>query len=397
MATKRDTRRRVAPGIYEDGDNYHATIHVRGAGFREKRFPINTPLPDVESWRNSKRIELLEIARRGSAPGTFRRDAQRYIRDFTPHLASAKSREIEVQTWIREFGEKRRGQITTADVARVRSKWLTEGRRDKQPGGLSTKTINNRVNTLRHLYHCLDGKKAWTPCDDLAPLEVHKTPIQFVADATIAAVDLKLQQLEREKRILSTRPRARFRVLVSTGRRPSELMRAQPTDVDLPRRIWLPRDGKGGFSPGIYLNDDMLAAWHFFITANAWGKFATDKQADYLRMAGWPADVRPYNARHTVGITLSERGVDLDDVGSMMGHKRRETTRRHYVPVLNSRMQKASELLNGRFAGWVQTEVQTSKAKSGKKRPNLKQSEQTAKPTKTTGKPRISSMKRRKR
>ncbi len=378
------TRTKVAPGIYDAGAQWHATVHVRGAGFREKRFPIGTPIEDVEAWRQRTRVQLLGTAERGSLPGTFRRDAQRYLRDFTAHLASALDRKYEIQRWIDLFKDVPRGMIKPADVARARAQWLREGK--------SPKTINNRVDALRHLYHCLDGKKAWTPCDDLDRLHVHKTPMRYVDDATILAVDQKLQQLETTGKIVGAKTRARYRVLVATGRRPSEIMRTERGDLDLERRIWIPRDGKGGFSPGIYLNDDMLPAWELFIAANAWGHYDTHEHAKKLRLAGWPKDVPPYNARHTVGITLSEKGIDLDDIAPMMGHKRRETTRKHYVPVRNSRMQKASEALDGRFGGWTQTERQTTNAAPRIFTPENADSQTAARKAKTSAKRRISSM-----
>jgi integrase len=52
---------------------------------------------------------------------------------------------------------------------------------------------------------------------------------------------------------------------------------------------------------------------------------------------------------------MSESGVDLADIQQHMGHKRIDTTRRHYVPVLGSRLQRASELIDGRF-GWTPTD-----------------------------------------
>ena len=54
-------------------------------------------------------------------------------------------------------------------------------------------------------------------------------------------------------------------------------MRAEPADVDLTQRVWRPRDGKGGWGPGIYLNDDMMAAWELFVEADAWGFFGQDR------------------------------------------------------------------------------------------------------------------------
>ncbi len=63
--------------------------------------------------------------------------------------------------------------------------------------------------------------------------------------------------------------------------------------------------------------------------------------------------MRPYNARHAVGIELGERGADLGDIQGWLGHKHIQTTRKHYVPVLSSRLKQASERLAGRFGGWA--------------------------------------------
>jgi hypothetical protein len=141
-------------------------------------------------------------------------------------------------------------------------------------------------------------------------------------------------------------------VRAATGRRPVEIMRALPEDVDLERRIWRVRDAKGGWSEGLYLNDDMLEAWRVFAEADAWGAFNTGSMAEVLRAAGWPEGIRPYNLRHSIGMGLSELGHDLADVGGWLGHSDPRTTRSAYVPVLHSRMQRLSESLSGRLAGW---------------------------------------------
>lgn len=366
---RRKDRVKIADGVWRDGIGYSVIVHVRGAGQKEKRFPLAIPVDEIFRWQNETRIRLLSLAERGSAPGTFARDAQRYLNAFTKHLAGAKARRIEIRAWVKEFGERPRGTIRPEDVGRARTKWLTVPQmqpRGIAPKTLSPKTINNRVAALRHLYHALDGKRAWTPADDLSPLAVHRTPIVRIADALLLKVEATLAAHERHKFLKDAKTRARFRVLISTGRRPSELMRAKPDDVDLDRRLWIPRDGKGGFSPGVYLNDDMLAAWELFIAAEAWGTFSTNSFARTLRTAGWPTGLRPYNARHTLGITMSERGVDLDDVGAHLGHKRRETTRKHYVPVLNSRLQEASEAIDGRFSrAWSRPRAVAPRARRG--------------------------------
>lgn len=100
------------------------------------------------------------------------------------------------------------------------------------------------------------------------------------------------------------------------------------------------------------MNDDMKAAVEAFIAADAWGPLDGSNYAKELYTAGWPKDVRPYQARHSVALELGERGIDLGDVQGWLGHKHVQTTRKHYAPVLVSRLKQASESLAGRFGGW---------------------------------------------
>ena len=205
------------------------------------------------------------------------------------------------------------------------------------------KTINNRVQTLRHLFHVLDGRRAPTPADEVAALMVPPTPKVNLPAAVFRTVATNLQD---------PKTRARFMVIASTGVRPAEVKRAEPADVDLERRLWFVRTAKGGEPRAIWLNDDMFAAWAAFMAAEAWGVFDSSDYAKALYAAGWPRHVRPYNARHALGIELGERGTDLGDIQGWLGHKHIQTTRKHYVPVLSSRLKQASERLAGRFGGW---------------------------------------------
>jgi site-specific recombinase XerD len=126
-------------------------------------------------------------------------------------------------------------------------------------------------------------------------------------------------------------------VIASTGVRPAEVKRTLPGDVDMERRAWIVRTTKGGEPRALWLNDDMKAAWEAFIAADA---------------AGWPKDVRPYQARHSMALELGERGVDIGDIQGVLGHRQVATTRKHYAPVLVSRLKQASQTMAGRFGGW---------------------------------------------
>lgn len=335
-------RRTILRGVYLDSGGYEVRVQVGGVPYSQ-RLPKDSTLEELKRARVT-----LESQGRTETPrterGTLRYDSRRYVK-LIQHLESWRDREAHLTAWNVLYGDVYRHRLTSADVLAARVRWLTD---------FAPKTINHRVNTLRHLYRTLDGLHARTPCDEIAPLHVPKTPIQRIPNDLILEVDQKLQALEAKRtgRPMSAKTRARFRVFVSTGKRPCEIMRAKPGDVNLDARVWVPRDAKGGFCPGVYLNDDQLAAWQLFIEVNAWGHYSTGAFARTLRSAGWPTGVRPYQARHTTWMTASELGIDLEDIAIGAGHKDPRMTRRVYVPVLNSRLQRLGEALEGRFQGW---------------------------------------------
>lgn len=338
----RGRRVRLEPNVFRDACGVAAKLQV-GDYYREQRFPPDIELDEVRRWLTRTRAELqaLPAVAQRTARGTLEQDAERYAR-AAEHLRSWVSRRAEVRAWIALYGTWPRRKIRKPQVLEARRRWLEEGK--------APKTINHRVATLRSLFHELDGRRAPTPCDEVTPLEVPETIPRAVSAETIRTVYVALVEQERLKLLRNAKTRARFMVLASSGVRASELMRAEPGDVDLERRVWRTRDGKGGRRPGgLYLHDDLLAAWKVFIEADAWGDFETSAFARTLRTSGWPADVRPYTLRHSVGIALSESGADLADIGAWLGHRQVQTTRRHYVPVLAGRMRALGESLGERI------------------------------------------------
>lgn len=333
----------IATGIYRFGASgpYEVRVTVNGRTYRASQPPDAT-----RKELNAARAKLADkghTERPKATRGTLRAAVPGY-QQLVAHLASASDVAAHLVAWCKALGDVQRHRITARDVLAVRAQWLE--------AGLKPKTINNRVGTLRNLYRRLDGKRAMTPCDEIDPLPVEKTPIRRVSDALILTVDANLQAGEQRGTLRDAKTRARFRVFVSTGKRPCEIMRALPGDVDLEHRVWVPRDAKGGFCPGVYLNDDMRAAWQLFIEADAWGDYNHGNFGRVIRTAGWPADVPPYQARHNAWITASERGIDLADISVGAGHTDPRMTRRKYVPVLNSRLQVMSERMDGRFSGF---------------------------------------------
>lgn len=329
------------------------TVKVAGKQ-KERKFSPTTPASVRKRWKAAMEAKLRKrmpaASDRAADAGTLKADALTRYLPLVKHLADWVSRRSEIRAWFPHLGDRPRAAVLREDVIRIIGVW--------KQAKVAHRTINNRVSALRDLYRKLDGADAETPCDHVPFMKPPRIPIQRISPQTINAVLHNLLQ-----RALSTAPRrgrnvshalqdrARLMVLASTGRRPCEVERAEPNDVNLEMRVWGIRDAKGGWSEGLYLNDEMLIAWRAFIEAEAWGPFPPH-YARRLRDAGWPQGIRPYSARHSTWIVASERGADLADIQHGAGHRRIETTRTHYVPVLNSRMQKLSETLDGRF-GWL--------------------------------------------
>lgn len=342
---RKGKRRTITKGVYQDSGGFEVRVVVGGETYTS-RMPLDSTLDELRKERAK-----LESQGRTETPrptrGTLIADVPKYL-NLIKHLESWKDRRAHLDAWIDRVGPLQRHRISSGDVLSARVAWL----RAKKPA--APKTINHRVDTLRNLYRTLDGRSAKTPCDGIDPLHVPKSPIQRIPNDLILKVDANLQAMEAKRTgpPWNAKTRARFRVFVSTGKRPCEIMRTQPGDLNLEARVWVPRDAKGGFCPGVFLNDDQLAAWRLFVEAKAWGNYSTGAFARTIRSAGWPDKVRPYHARHTTWITASESGIDLEDIAVGAGHKDPRMTRRVYVPVLNSRLQALGRALDGRFQGW---------------------------------------------
>ena len=73
-----------------------------------------------------------------------------------------------VNAWTALYGRLRRAQLTSEHVRKARATWIE--------GKVAPKTVNNRCQTLRHLFHVLDGERAPTPVDGVKPLSVPVSP-----------------------------------------------------------------------------------------------------------------------------------------------------------------------------------------------------------------------------
>jgi site-specific recombinase XerD len=338
---RRGDRLKLALNIYEDASGRSFIIYIHGKPKEFRRppgYPLRKLLDEQADMRAKYRASGLPSA---SGRGTLAEAVDSW-EPLEQGIASWKERRAELRAWIKALGPHRQmHSLTERDCRRVMSDWAR--------AGVAPKTIRQRHWSFKHLFRVLYGADVVTPLDHIDPPPIPRRIIVPTDTQTILTVYRNLLAMEARGILRDAKTRARFMVRAATGRRPSEIMRAEPADVDLKRREWRVRDGKGGWSAGQYLNDDMRAAWKLFIEAQAWGKFNTGAQATTLRSAGWPEGVRPYNLRHSLAIALIDAGEDLTAAADLLGHKDLRTTRRNYAPIRKSRIQQASELLEGRF------------------------------------------------
>ena len=325
---------RIARGIFRD--NYGFEIRWRERGkTRTKRVPLDTDLDRLKDIRDTK--ERIRSAQKKAAEGSFARDVRNFL-GRRKGLASHASDRSHLRCWLPRFRRYSRFGITREAIAAQLGAWRLR---------YSARELRHRWRILGQFFEALDPDQP-NPCKGIKLPAIPKSRPRSVADTILRTVAENLRQAEEKGRLRDAKTRGRFLVLATTGQRPAQLKRTKVGDVDLERRIWFVEPAKGDNGTTVYLNDEMLAAWKVFISAKAWGKYNTRSFTKTLQRNGWPAGVRPYVMRHSVGLSLSEHGVDLGDIQAHLGHTSPNTTR-IYVPTVLARLRAASATLEGRL------------------------------------------------
>lgn len=393
MKTKKKTKTTIAPGIYCDGYAYEVRV---GRHVKPGYFPLDTPVRTMQSWQEKERTKARTPAL--ETPATSNTSAVIFEDTLPRYLATIagepefKQRRSHARAWLPALGadgialgKKIPETITAEDLTVILQQWKKEPTRNAVrrvtvqgytrerngrtvelatherlspiTGGtaVAPRTVRHRLRILRPWLRLILGRAPAAAI--FAEIDAPEIPD---SDPTPVPIETILAVAENLRTAGDPQTYARFLVLNTTAQRPCQVMWAEPEDLRLtvnPPR-WTVRKAKHTAAFPLKLNADMLHAWAVFTEANAWGDFDTSDYGKKVHAAGWPAEITPYHARHSVvtdALENEDTDVSLEDVQKgITGHKRITTTDRHYARFKLSKYTKASDALDGRFAAHFQ-------------------------------------------
>lgn len=273
---------------------------------------------------------------------------------YLPHIRYRKrswkvDERIARQYLSHSFGNRSFGDICHNDV----EVWFQE----LQLKGLAPATCNRILAVLKSICtlavaHNLlpEGQK---PCTGMVALKIHSQRERYLSRDEARRLVLELEQ--------STRPEATvIRLLLLTGARKSEILKARWEDVHLDQHLLTVPLSKSGKPRHIALSDEAVeiirsiprvqgCPWLF--PGHAPGKPLSDIWSFWnaLRRRVGLADVRIHDLRHTFASLLVNAGHSLYEVQKLLGHSDPRTTMR-YAHLGEASLVAAAQTVSGYLA-----------------------------------------------
>jgi len=275
---------------------------------------------------------IAEKAMKRNVP-TFRAFAQeRYLPYVKTYKASWDTDESILRVHlIPTFGSKHLDEITKDDVIKFRQAALQSG---AKPG-----TVNRRLILLRYIFNL--AVRDWevpgvpsNPTHGVALLEENNKKERYITTDELKRL-YEAVRLSQNKMLSYIVP-----MLVVTGARRGEVLKARWEDFDLNRRQWRVPKAKSGQTRYIPLGENALrvleAVQGISGSDYPFGNPATGKPYKHLypawntarEIAGLP-EVRMHDLRHSFASFLINSGRSLYEVQKLLGHTQVTTTQRY--------------------------------------------------------------------
>jgi integrase len=313
--------------------------------FFSKRFPPDTPLTTLKTWRHDERTRRRsrQLAHAHDLPpsGSLAGDVARYLQLVTA-MPTLPQRTYDLKCWVTALGGDRpRRSIQAPELTGILHAW--------RASGLAAGTCNRRRTALMRLWHELDGKSAPNPLRDVK--RFHE-PDPLPRGRPYAILERIFRAMEMSK------SRARLKAIAYIGLAHCELKRLQPIQ-DWNRQagtlvIRGRQKGEGTPTRVVQLTAAGTAALRELQRTEGWGWFSNSTLQRRWRAAlarvrqTDPAlpHIRCYDLRHSFGSELYRLTKDLKAVKEYLGHRSLSTTERYMHATVSAGVQRAAAAFN---------------------------------------------------
>jgi len=357
--------RRRTPGLYRTPYGWRAQVSVGGHYFT-KRFPLDTPPAQMEAWRLATRAEQLVAQPKTHRAGSLAADIETYL-GIKKGMPTLQTRRRMLEAWAASLGPDRdRRTVAAAEVAAALAGFRRE---DGKPYG--PVSLNHFRTALGNFYQVMDPA---------AP-----NPVRLVARKREPTLEPRGVDPAIMRAIFDAMPdgkaKAQMLVLAYVGLPPAVTNALTPADLAQDGSVLAPgrQKGAGTDTQRRALTSQGAAALAYFATMNAWGGVTSATRCIVFHRAvskvraehpDWPipADLKPYDARHSFGCAAYEATHDLHLVQGLMGHQDARTTRRYVHGVIPQGEAAAAARLSAFLEAAGVPAGRTTKPKQARKR-----------------------------
>jgi integrase len=276
------------------------------------------------------------FAGEGNRQRPFHELIDRYVKHVLPHKRDRRNQERQLAWWKKKLGALPVGKITRALVSQYRDELLVTGSGGAKPCGSAT-TVRH-LAVLSHVFSVAIKDWEWAEVNPVSGVRKPREPRGRV----------RFLDGEERKRLLEACKQSKSKDLypfvflaLSTGMRRGEIASLEWRDVDLVRQVITLRETKNGTCRGVPIRGPIVEV----LQERAKIK-ATDARLVFPGKRGGTAidlttpwqtavrraslrDFRFHDLRHSAASYLAMSGTSLLDIGSILGHKTTQMTKRY--------------------------------------------------------------------
>jgi len=330
--------------VRKRGAKWYIDYRCNGKRYIESIGPSKKSAQNVLHKRLTEIAEGKHLDKRDLKPLLFKDFSQDYITKYSKvNKRSWRDDVSRLKKLNRFFGEKCLHEITPEMIEEYKSRGIN---------GFSPATVNRELACMKHLYTIAIkwGKVTRNPVKDVKLFKESNSRLRY----------LEFEETERLIGNCEGYLRALVIIAVNTGMRRGEIFNLQWEHIDLKRKIVYLIETKNGEKREIPMND-RVARTLFEIPQNAdisyvfhnrHGKPFTSVKKSFataLSKAGISA-FRFHDLRHTFASHLAMKGIDLNTIRELLGHKSMRMTLR-YAHLNQEHKQRAVDVLSEK---WLQ-------------------------------------------